>query len=623
MNNLLNEEIERMQVLAGIKASNETFESVLREFIEVIDEHEYSLMEETLNESLWEKTKYYLGKLGRYKVNGKFWGKNKELEASRKRIDDLLAKEANTKIKELIQNIKKYNPEFPNNESADSFLDTCLHIAKLYDSVIAATKKDSNNEDFMPIDMANEIINDLREYVKHTLDAELKSSYTTFNEAEGDNSIGDIENYDKRAKKDLLKRRAGKDEFTSERMKTLKSWRLPLSLFGVGGALGGLSWLLDLLQNKADLIHVLKGEGMTQILNRAGERGGWGLPKLGSDSPLSDVQKYISKVGEGDYKLGLDRLTADNGMFQDPGAAREALAQMGSENQGTTAGDFFQNKLAGTGKMPGDMLVTKALGPLLLKQGAKAVAPWLGKFASGLGVALVAGSVAVALARLKGKNSSRAATLNSLYQSLKNIKPTEENPTVVPVENTPGGEDRFQPTGDQSPTTPTNLTNPKTGDVKVVKSDFDKNTAVKTALGKIDTADEFRELILQMSQFVSANLRKDKANLKAALYAIANQLKSKMKKSVQEDYSLPADAENASKAIQAAKTLAQHLGNINTREEFVELLFQVLPLIDPQGKITQDKTRLVNIVYGAANKIDKFVDDKHKENPATKPGGLS
>ena len=622
MSNLLNEEIERMQVLAGIKASNETFESVLREFIEVIDEHEYSLMEETLNESLWEKTKYYLGKLGRYKVNGKFWGKNKELEASRKRIDDLLAKEANTKIKELIQNIKKYNPEFPNNESADSFLDTCLHIAKLYDSIIAATKKDSNNEDFMPIDMANEIINDLREYVKHTLDAELKSSYTTFNEAEGDNSIGDIENYDKRAKKDLLKRRAGKDEFTSERMKTLKSWRLPLSLFGVGGALGGLSWLLDLLQNKADLIHVLKGEGMTQILNRAGERGGWGLPKLGSDSPLSDVQKYISKVGEGDYKLGLDRLTADNGMFQDPGAAREALAQMGSANQGTTAGDFFQNKLAGTGKMPGDMLVTKALGPLLLKQGAKAVAPWLGKFASGLGVALVAGSVAVALARLKGKNSSRAATLNSLYQSLKNIKPTEENPTVVPVENTPGGEDRFQPTGDQSQTTP-NLTNPKTGDVKVVKSDFDKNTAVKTALGKIDTADEFRELILQMSQFVSANLRKDKTNLKAALYSIANQLKSKMKKSVQEDYSLPADAENASKAIQAAKTLAQHLGNINTREEFVELLFQVLPLIDPQGKITQDKTRLVNIVYGAANKIDKFVDDKHKENPATKPGGLS
>lgn len=622
MSNLLNEEIERMQVLAGIKASNETFESVLKEFIEIIDDHEYSLMEETLNESLWEKTKYYLGKLGRYKVNGKFWGKNKELEASRKRIDDLLAKEANSKIKELIQNIKKYNPEFPNNESADSFLDTCLHIGKLYDSIIAATKKDPNDGDFMPVDMANEIINDLREYVKHTLDAELKSSYTTFNEAEEDKSIGDIENYDRRAKKDLLKRRAGKDEFTSERMKTLKSWRLPLSLFGVGGALGGLSWLLDLLQNKADLIHVLKGEGMTQILNRAGDRGGWGLPKLGPDSPLSDVQKYISKVGEGDYKLGLDRLTADNGMFQDPGAAREALAQMGSADQNTTAGDFFKNKLAGTGKMPGDMLVTKALGPLLLKQGAKAVAPWLGKFASGLGVALVAGSAAVALARLKGKKSSRAATLNYLYQSLKNIKPTEENPTVVPVENTPGGEDQFKPTGNQPSPSPSDLTNPKTGDVKVVKSDFEKNSAVKTALGKIDTADEFRELILQMSQFVSANLRKDKANLRAALYSIANQLKSKMKKSVQEDYSLPTDSENASKAIQAAKTLAQHLGNINTREEFAELLFQILPLIDPQGKITQDKNKLVNIVYGAANKIDKFVDDKQKANPATKPGGL-
>ena len=43
-----------------------------------------------------------------------------------------------------------------------------------------------------------------------------------------------------------------------------------------------------------------------------------------------------------------------------------------------------------------------------------------------------------------------------------------------------------------------------------------------------------------MSQFVSANLRKDKTNLKAALYAIANQLKSKMKKSVQEDYVMAA-----------------------------------------------------------------------------------
>ena len=385
---LLNEQKLRMQQLAGIEVE-ETFESVLADFILEIKLHEKALNEgKVLNESLWEKSKYYLGKLGRYKVNGKFFGKNKELEASRKKVDDLINKEANAKIKELIGNIEKYVPGFPNNEESEKFLDTLLHIAKFYDGIVAATKKSPEDSEFMPIDLANEMINDLREYVKHVLDAELKSSYTTFNEAEEeDNSIGDIENYDIRRKKELLQLRskipADEEEFSSERMKTLKSWRLPLSLFGVGGALGGLSWLLDLLKDKADFLYVLKGEGMTQILNRAGERGDWGLPKLGPDSPLSDVKDYITKVGEGNYETGIDRLAADNGMFQDPNAAHEALSQMSNADQNTTAGDFFKNKLAGTGKSPGDMLVTKALGPLLLKAAARSAAPWMGKFASG------------------------------------------------------------------------------------------------------------------------------------------------------------------------------------------------------------------------------------------------
>ena len=553
-------------------------------------------------------------------------GKNKELEASRKKVDDLINKEANAKIKELIGNIKEYVPEFPNNESSEKFLDTLLHIAKFYDGIIAATKKDKEDSEFMPIDLANELINDLREYVKHVLDAELKSSYTTFNEAEEeDNSIGDIENYDRRRKKELLQLRskipADEEEFSSERMKTLRSWKLPLALFGVGGALGGLSWLLDLLKDKADFLYVLKGEGMTQILNRAGERGGWGLPKLGPDSPLSDVTKYITKVGEGNYETGIDRLAADNGMFQDPNAAQEALSQMSNADQNTTAGDFFKNKLAGTGKSPGDMLVTKALGPLLLKAAARSAAPWMGKFASGLGVALLVGSAAVALARLKGRKSSRAASLNLLYQSLKNIKPTEENPTVVPVENTPGGPPQVDNTSTPTQTSQNSQTPQEKlqGDVQVVRNDFENNAAVKTALSRIDTADDLRNLILQMSQYVSANLKKDKANLRSSLYGIANQLKGKK---MQEDYSFQTtDSESAAKAVEAAKTLVQHLQKINTREEFAQLIRQILPYIDPKGKITQDRSKLVNIIYGAANQIDKFVADRDK-NPAHKPGGL-
>lgn len=505
-----------MQRLAGIH-TEETFESVLKDFLLEIELHEQALNEgQILNESLWEKTKYYLSKLGRYKVNGKFFGKKKELEASRKRISDMLEKESNAKIRELIDNIKNYVPEFPNNESADQFLDTCLHIAKVYDSIVAATKKDPEDKEFMPIDMANELITDLRAYVKHILDAELKSGYTVTNEAEENTKIGDIENYDKRRKKELLKQRRGKTEFSSERMKTLRSWRLPASLFGVGGALGGLSWILDFIKTKADFIHVLKGEGMTQILNRAGDRGDWGLPKLSPDSPLSDVKDYITKVGEGDYNTGIDRLTADNGMFTDPDAASQALGQMDNADPNTSLEDFFKNKLAGTGKMPGDMLVTKALGPLLLKQGVKAIAPWLGSFASGLGVALVVGSAATALGRLKGRKSSRAATLDDLYQSLKNIKPTEENPEIVP-----GGNSEPKPTSPEKPSPDTDRTpekNEKGDEIadKAIKSqsrDKEIVALLKIANPNLELNAETKPIIQQIRRYPNGLINKMSAIL--------------------------------------------------------------------------------------------------------------
>ena len=108
-------------------------------------------------------------------------------------------------------------------------------------------------------------------------------------------------------------------------MKTLRSWNLPLALFGVGGALGGVSWLLDLLKDKADLMSVLQGDGMTQTLNRINDSKNWGLSQLSPNASLDDVKEHITKIGEGNYKEGLDRLTADNGMFKDPEQARQAL----------------------------------------------------------------------------------------------------------------------------------------------------------------------------------------------------------------------------------------------------------------------------------------------------------
>jgi len=608
MKYLLNEEVKRMQHLAGIE-NEETFESVLKNFLLEIELHETALKEnKVLNESLWEKAKYYLGKLGRYKVNGKFLGKNKELEASRKRVDDLINKEANAKIKELIGNIKKYVPEFPNNESSEKFLDTLLHIGKFYDGIVAATQKDPEDEEFMPIDMANELINDLRAYIKHVLDAELKSSYTTFNEAEEDNKIGDIENYDKRAKKDLLKRRAGKEEFSSERMKTLKSWKLPLALFGAGGALGGISWLLDLLKSKADLVHVLKGEGMTQILNRVGERGDWSLPKIDANTSLDTIKDYITKVGEGDYSTGIDRLTADNGMFQDPDAARQALEQMSNANGSTTAGNFFQGKLAGTGKIIGDMLVTKAFGPLLLKAGTSSIAPVLGSFASGLGVVLIAGSVATALARLKGRKSSRAASLNMLYQSLKNIKPTEENPTVVSVENTPGGPPQVDNTSTSSQE---NIPS----DVTAISKDIESNNSLKTTLNRINNEEELADLLVASVKYVNKDFQKSSED-NAAFNDVAKEVPKFYTTStsstpktfnysvVKEEEKVEQDVINVEKIIGNYPTLKNHLEKINNREELKQLILKVIfPNVDP--KLAQNQSRISTAIQKARNILAK------------------
>ena len=54
--------------------------------------------------------------------------------------------------------------------SQEDFIDMCLEISKIYDGLVASTKKPPTDSEFIPIDAANAIINDLREYVKEFLD---------------------------------------------------------------------------------------------------------------------------------------------------------------------------------------------------------------------------------------------------------------------------------------------------------------------------------------------------------------------------------------------------------------------------------------------------------------------
>ena len=118
----------------------------------------------TINEGVWEKVKYGLSKLGRYKANGKIFGKGKTDSEAAVQIQAIIDKKGNELIKNLDAAIKEKNPQFPNNEEGNLFLNTVMEISGVYDSIIAGV-----NQQTIPIDAANGIINDLRNYVKKYL----------------------------------------------------------------------------------------------------------------------------------------------------------------------------------------------------------------------------------------------------------------------------------------------------------------------------------------------------------------------------------------------------------------------------------------------------------------------
>ncbi len=259
-----------------------------------------------LDEGAWETIKYGLSKLGRYKAGGKIIGKNKVTKAAERKIRDILNKETNKLLRGLDTEVNKAAPEFPNDKKRMTFLRGIITIGALYDSIVEATKKKEGQEGYLPVDAANEIIADMREYVKKFLDVDLAGVYTTMeSEDNGDNvlteeeqeilkydvlteeevyllsekgflgkvgsAIGKVgkgitkakdkvmdkafgakKGSDKPARKSRgqsakMDKTSGSGEFESDRMgkKGLASNRLPILLNMVGGAMGAYSWLAN------------------------------------------------------------------------------------------------------------------------------------------------------------------------------------------------------------------------------------------------------------------------------------------------------------------------------------------------------------------------------------------
>ena len=141
-------------------------------------------------------------------------------------------------------------------------------------------------------------------------------------------------------------------------------------------------------------------------------------------------------------------------------------------------------------------------------------------------------------------------------------------------------------------------------DVKAVNKDIESNSTLKTALSRINTYDEFEALILGMAALVNPNLAKQKTNIKAALFSLSNKIKA-----MKEENKTPSDTEGVYKIIDTLKLLKSRLEAINNKQEFEELIFSLLPYIDPKGTITKDKNRLSSAIISASNR-NSLKDDK-------------
>jgi hypothetical protein len=440
-----------------LKVLHEELSAVYEETGDDVDNSEKS------SPTVWEKIKYGFSKLGSYKVDGELLPKDKRKarEEAAKKMEAILSKESNKFIKDLDDKIKQENPEFPNTVKGEDFLNSVLSIAACYDSIVEAVKKEGEGN--IPVDVANGIINDLREYVKKILDVDLSAAYSTVDENKDQEEEQEKEILDEDKAADIRKQfkadraaRAGEDdkeEFKSTKIDTLKSNKLPKYLTIPGSILGGYGWLVntdwfkdlfttnidvspkDIVEDSKEVIRIRRGEGVYELLERV-----TGIPLDGNQPPENLVNAF-KQIGKGNAESGVERLCDKDGVMMKPGGALKGLKEfLRDPEKYKNLGQFFQGEATGTGKtIPTDTTLygtisgkdivynlIKKIGQTAPKTTAVIGAKYfvlksIGSVLGPIGAALITAGAVVKLMRMKGLRQSRAATLNSLYQSLRNI----------------------------------------------------------------------------------------------------------------------------------------------------------------------------------------------------------
>lgn len=369
---------------------------------------EYLNEEEGFGADMWQNIKYGISKLGRYKADGKIFGKGETDKKAAQEIGEIMGNTSNAVIKAAYQDVKKRAPEFPNDKTRRDFLEGIVVYGQLYDSLVAATEKSPGEEGYLEPEVANAIIENLRKVVKKALDVDLAAVYSVMDSKNNIDTAAedalfeeifsaDYEMINEEFFKKLRKLKdqamdkmfgkededseqrisgsrqsaklqgAGDDKIVdSERMKTLDSNKLPMVLMGVGAALGALGWIAstdwfkDLVTTTIEHPAQYGEKTFTKTIenNLKVDPKGWSHTiqnngfmdatgkSLNFNQPAGNLEEAFKFYGGGDKAKGIEAMSHFLGGENSSASVAEVTRQL-ADPSNRTVGDIF-NHLEGT-----------------------------------------------------------------------------------------------------------------------------------------------------------------------------------------------------------------------------------------------------------------------------------
>lgn len=298
-------------------------------------------------------------------------------KAALKKLEDVLATDAEGIVKTLRDNIKKVSPDFPNQKSGEDFRARLNDIYAVYDSLNKANLLDEKDEDYLPSAIANPIIEALRAYVAFLRDNELSTAYKYL-----------------------------KEETTIT---------------------AGANGLTSLLQKVTD-INLGASQPVSNLEDAIKQVGGGDLNK-----GLENIKGLFQGNGAGSPDQQIDAL---KGLIEKGAVQGEKLADIFSKAGNTFGSAKDGQKLFSIASPDKEMIISKlekvadkvpdVAGP----DTTDAISNIAQNILGPLGITVAIGAAIWGAAELKKRNDSRLADLNKLYKKMEPLTDREAGDSV-------------------------------------------------------------------------------------------------------------------------------------------------------------------------------------------------